>query len=384
METLTRPPWMSEGHEMLADTARRFVRETITPNDALWRAQHQVDKSAWCKAGELGLLLTDVPGDYGGMDGDFGHAVVLYRALAESVESGFATGCMVHSIVAHYVLSCGTEEQKKQWLPRMASGECIGAVAMTEPGAGSDLKGIRTTAVLDGDHYIVNGSKTYISNALNMGLLVLVAKTEPKAGSKGVSLLLMDPHATPGFRVGQVLDKIGMQAQDTCELFFDNCRVPAANLLGGTEGRGMYQLMDQLPYERAIIGVYAAALMAHAVALAVDWCKQRQVFGKPLIELQNTRFKLAEAATKAEVARVFMDDIVQRQVAGTLDSVTASMAKSWGTQAYGEVVDECLQLFGGAGYMNEFPIARMYTDARVMRIFGGTNEIMKELIARAL
>ncbi len=384
METLTRPSWMTDGHEMLADTARRFVREVIVPNDARWRAQHQVDKSAWLKAGELGLLLADVPGEYGGMDGDFGHAVVLYRALAESAEMGFSAGCMVHAIVSHYVLTCGTEEQKKQWLPRMASGECIGAVAMTEPGAGSDLKGIRTTAVLDGDHYVVNGSKTYISNALNMGLLVLVVKTEPRAGSKGVSLLLMDPHATPGFRVGQVLDKIGMQSQDTCELFFDDCRVPAAHLLGGIEGRGMYQLMDQLPYERAIIGVVAAALMAHAVALAVDWCKQRQVFGKPLIELQNTRFKLAEAATRAEVARVFMDDIVQRQVAGTLDGVTASMAKWWGTQTYGEVVDECLQLFGGAGYMNEFPIARMYTDARVMRIFGGTNEIMKELIARAL
>ncbi len=384
METLSRPQWMSEGHEMLADTARRFVREAITPNDALWRAQHQVDKSAWRKAGELGLLLADVPGEYGGMDGDFGHAVVLYRALAESVETGFAAGCMVHAIVAHYLMSCGTEDQKTHWLAKMASGECIGAVAMTEAGAGSDLKAIRTTAVREGDHYVINGSKTYISNALNMGLLLLVVKTEPKAGSKGVSLMLMDPHATPGFRVGQVLDKMGLQAQDTCELFFDNCRVPVGNLLGGTEGRGMYQLMDQLPYERAIIGVYAAALMAQAVALAVDWSKQRQVFGRNLLELQNTRFKLAEAATKAEVARVFMDDLVQRQLAGTLDGVTASMAKWWVTQTYGEVVDECLQLFGGAGYMTEFPISRMYTDARVMRIFGGTNEIMKELIARSL
>ncbi|MES3000795.1 MAG: acyl-CoA dehydrogenase family protein [Pseudomonadota bacterium] len=381
---MTRPAWMSEGHEMLADTARRFVREAIVPNDARWRAQHQVDKSAWRLAGELGLLLTDVPGEYGGMDGDFGHEVAILRALAESPEMGFAAGRMVHAIVAHYVLACGTEDQKKQWLPRMASGECIGAVAMTEPGAGSDLKGIRTTAVLDGDHYVVNGSKTYISNALNMGLLVLVVKTEPKAGSKGVSLLLMDPHATPGFRVGQVLDKIGMQAQDTCELFFDGCRVPAANLLGGAEGRGMYQLMEQLPYERAIIGVYSSALMAQAVALTVDWCKQRQAFGKPLIELQNTRFKLAEASTKAEVARVFIDDVIRLRIAGTLDSVTASMAKSWCTETYGDVIDECLQLFGGAGYMTEFPIARMYTDARVMRIFGGTNEIMKELIARAL
>ncbi|MES2992447.1 MAG: acyl-CoA dehydrogenase family protein [Pseudomonadota bacterium] len=382
--TTTRPAWMSEGHELLADTARRFVREAIDPNDARWRAQHRVDKAAWQRAGELGLLLTDVPGAYGGMDGDFGHEVAIYRALAESPEMGFAAGRMVHAIVAHYVLACGTEAQKTHWLPKMAAGDCIGAIAMTEPGAGSDLKGIRTTAVLDGDHYVVNGSKTYISNALNMGLLVLVAKTDPAAGSKGVSLLLMDPHATPGFRCGPVLDKIGMHAQDTCELFFDDCRVPAANLLGGTEGRGMYQLMDQLPYERALIGVYSAALMARAVALTVEWCKQRQVFGKPLIELQNTRFQLAEASTRAEVARVFVDDVIRRQIDGTLDGTTASMAKWWVTQTHGEVVDACLQLFGGAGYMNEVPIARMYADARVMRIFGGTNEIMKELIARTL
>ncbi|HEY9240209.1 MAG TPA: acyl-CoA dehydrogenase family protein [Burkholderiaceae bacterium] len=384
MDASTRPAWMNESHEALGDSARRFVREAITPNDLRWRAQHRVDTSAWRQAGELGLLLTDVPADYGGMDGDFGHEVAILRALAESPEMGFAAGRMVHAIVAHYLLACGTEAQKQQWLPKMAAGTSIGAIAMTEPGAGSDLKGIRTTAVLDGDHYVVNGSKTYISNALNMGLLVLVAKTDPAAGSKGVSLLLLDAHATPGFRCGAVLDKMGMHAQDTCELFFDGCRVPADQVLGGVEGRGMYQLMEQLPYERALIAVYSAAVMAQAVALAVDWCRQRQAFGKPLIELQNARFQLAEASTRAAVARVFVDDVVRRRLDGTLDGVTASMAKWWVTQTHGEVVDACLQLFGGAGYMNEFPIARMYTDARVMRIFGGTNEIMKELIARAL
>ncbi len=384
METLTRPTWMSEGHDMLADTALRFAQQEIAPNDAKWRAQHCVDKSAWRKAGELGLLLADVPGEYGGMDGDFGHEAVIYRALAQQPEFGFAAGRMVHAIVAHYILNCGTEAQKKHWLPQMATGDCIGAVAMTEAGAGSDLKGIRTTAVMEGGHYVINGSKTYISNALNMGVLVLVAKTDPAAGSKGVSLILMEPHKTEGFRVGQVLDKMGMQAQDTCELFFDNCLVPAENLLGGEQGRGMYQLMDQLPYERALIGVYSAALMAQAVKLTVDWCNERKAFGQTLLGFQNTRFKLAEIATRADIARVYMDHVVQQRVAGRLTGTTGSMAKWWGTQTYCEVIDECVQLFGGAGYMNEYPIARMYTDARVMKIFGGTNEIMKELIARSL
>lgn len=384
METNTRSPWITESHGMLADTALRFAQEEVAPHDAKWRAQHRVDKSAWLKAGALGLLLTDVPAEYGGMDGDFGHEAVIIRALAQQPESGFATGRMVHAIVSHYILGCGTEAQKKYWLPKMASGECIGAVAMTEPGAGSDLKGIRTTAVRDGGDYVINGSKTYISNALNMGVLVVVAKTDPAAGSKGVSLILMEPHTTEGFRVGQVLDKMGIQAQDTCELFFDNCRVPAENLLGGDQGRGMYQLMDQLPYERAVIGVYAAALTAQAVKLTVDWCNERKAFGQVLLNFQNTRFKLAEIATKADIARVYMDSIIQQRVEGTLSGPTASMAKWWGTQTYCDVIDECVQLFGGAGYMNEYPIARMYTDARVMKIFGGTNEIMKELIARAL
>jgi acyl-CoA dehydrogenase len=375
---------MTEEHELLAATARRFTEQEIIPNDERWRKQHRVDKETWKKAGELGLLCTDVPEAYGGMGGDFGHDAVIYHELSRATEFGFSGGRAVHAITSHYMLNCGTEEQKKTWLPRMASGEAIGAVAMTEPGAGSDLKGVRTRAERRGNKYVINGSKTYISNALNMGMLLVVAKTDAAAGSKGISLILMEPHGTPGFSVGRVLDKIGMQSQDTCELFFQDCEVPVENVLGGVEGRGMYQLMDQLPYERAILGLIAAYGMERAVALTIEYTKDRKAFGQPIFDFQNSRFKLAELATKATVARVFADFIVGQRIGGTLDTATASMAKWWSTDVFCEVVDECLQLFGGAGYMNEYPIARMYADARVMRIFGGTNEIMKELIARSL
>jgi acyl-CoA dehydrogenase len=379
-----RAAWMTEEHELLASMARRFTEEEVVPNDERWRKEHRVDKSTWKKAGELGLLCTDVPETYGGMGGDFGHDAVIYRELAQSSEIGFSAGRAVHAIAAHYILNCGTEAQKEYWLPRMATGEAIGAIAMTEAGAGSDLKGIRTSAQRSGDNYVINGSKTYISNALNMGVLILVAKTDSAAGSKGISLILLEPHGMPGFSVGRVLDKIGMPSQDTCELFFDNCEVPVENILGGVEGRGMYQLMDQLPYERAMLGLICAYLTERAVALTVEYTKERKAFGQPIFDFQNSRFKLAELATKATVARVFADYIVAQRMAGKLDTNIASMSKWWGTDVYCEVVDECLQLFGGAGYMNEYPIARMYADARVMRIFGGTNEIMKELIARSL
>ncbi len=379
-----RAAWMTEEHEQLAATARRFTEQEVIPNDERWRKQHRVDKETWKKAGELGLLCTDIPEALGGMGGDFGHDAVIYHALAQASEFGFSGGRAVHAITAHYIANCGTEAQKQLWLPRMAAGDAIGAVAMTEPGAGSDLKGVRTRAEKRGDKYVVNGSKTYISNALNMGVLLLVARTDPAAGSKGISLIIMEPHGTQGFTVGRVLDKIGMASQDTCELFFQDCEVPAENVLGGVEGRGMYQLMDQLPYERAILGLVATYGMERAVALTLEYTKDRKAFGQAIFDFQNSRFKLAELATKATVARVFADHIVVRCIAGTLDTATASMAKLWCTDVYCEVVDECLQLFGGAGYMNEYPIARMYADARVMRIFGGANEIMKELIARSL
>jgi acyl-CoA dehydrogenase len=379
-----RPSWMSEEHDLLAATARRFTDEEIIPNDERWQKQHRVDKEAWLKAGELGLLCTDISDEYGGMGGDFGHDAVIYRELARANEFGFTGGRSVHAIVAHYFQNCGTEAQKRQWLPRMASGEAIGAVAMTEPGAGSDLKGVRTRAVLKGDRYVINGSKTYISNALNMGVLILVAKTDPDAGSKGISLFVMDPYNTPGFTVGRVLDKIGMASADTCELFFQDCEVPAENVLGGVEGRGMYQLMDQLPYERATIALNATSTMRRAVELTIAYTRERKAFGQAIFDFQNSRFKLAELATQATVAHVFLDFVIAQRIAGKLDDSTASMAKWWTTQGVCDVVDECLQLFGGAGYMNEYPIARLYADVRVMKIFGGANEIMKDLIARSL
>jgi acyl-CoA dehydrogenase len=377
-----RPAWMSDEHAMLGDAARRFTTEQILPNDDRWRRQHRVDLETWKLAGELGLLLTDVPEAYGGMGGDFGHEAVIYRELARATEFGFTGGRGVHAIVAHYLLHCGTEEQKHAWLPRMAVGEAIGAIAMTEPGAGSDLKGIRTRAERRGDTYVINGSKTYISNALNMGILILVAKTDPSAGSSGMSLILVDPRNTPGCSVGRVLDKVGMPSQDTCELYFEDCEVPADNVLGGVEGQGMYQLMRQLPYERAILGLIAANYSEQALAMTVAYTRDRTAFGKPLFELQNTRFKLADIATTVHVGRVFNDFVIGQLIAGTLDSATASMNKLWSSESLGSVVDQCVQLFGGAGYMNEYPIARMYADARVMRIFGGASEIMRELIAR--
>jgi acyl-CoA dehydrogenase len=379
-----RPAWMTEEHDLLAATARRFTEQEIVPNDERWRQQHRVDKEAWKKAADLGLLLTDVPEAYGGVGGDFGHDAVIYRELSRASEFGFTGGRAVHAIAAHYILNCGTDTQKQYWLPRMASAEAIGAIAMTEPGAGSDLKGVRTRAERRGDRYVINGSKTYISNALNMGVLLVVAKTDRDAVSQAMSLMLMEPHGTPGFSVGRVLDKIGMPSQDTCELFFQDCEIPAENVLGGVEGRGMYQLMGELPYERAIIGYVASCYMQRAVELTIDYTKERKAFGQTIFEFQNSRFTLAELATKATVARVFSDFIVAERIAGRLDSATASMAKWWNTDMLDDVVDECLQLFGGAGYMNEYPIARMYADARVMRIFGGANEIMKELISRSL
>jgi acyl-CoA dehydrogenase len=306
----------------------------------------------------------------------------VFEELQRANVTGF--GKHVHSIVAHYLLDYGSAEQKARWLPRMAAGETIGAIAMSEPGAGSDLQGVRTRAVRDGDHYVVDGSKTFISNGYLADLICLVVKTDPAAGARGVSLLMVETADLKGFRCGRILDKVGMHAQDTAELFFDDVRVPAANLLGGQEGRGFHQLMQQLPWERTIVAVAAVAAIERAVELAVEYTKQRQAFGKPLIEMQNTRFRLAECKTTAQVARVFLDDCIERVMAGTMDAATASMAKWWTTEQQCRVIDECVQLFGGYGYMMDVPIGKMYADARVQKIYGGANEIMKELIARSL
>ena len=377
-----RSPWMNDELAMFRDAVRRFVETELAPHEARWCGQQHVDRDAWRKAGEMGILLCDVPEEYGGAGATFAHECVVFEELQRANVTSF--GKHVHSIVAHYVVAYASEAQKQRWLPRMASGEWIAAIAMSEPAAGSDLQGIRTRAVRDGDHYVVNGSKTFISNGHMADLVCLVVKTDVTAGAKGTSLLMVETQDLPGYRRGRVLDKIGLHGQDTAELFFDDVRVPAENLLGGIEGRGFVQLMEQLPWERTIIAVAAVAAIERAVELTVEYTKERKAFGRALFELQNTRFKLAECRTNAHVARVFLDSCIARMMDGTLDTATASMAKWWTTEMQCQVIDECLQLFGGYGYMREYPIAQMYADARVQRIYGGSNEIMKEIIARSL
>lgn len=374
--------WMNEDLAIFRDAAARFIDTQMVPHDAAWRAQQHVGREIWRKAGDLGLLCTDVSAEYGGGGGDFRHEAVLYEELGRRGLSGFGQG--VHSICAHYLVNHGTDEQRRRFLPRMASGELIGAIGMTEPAAGSDLQGIRTRAIRDGDHYVINGSKIFITNGYLSGLIALVVKTSPSEGAKGTSIIMVETAALNGFRVGRILDKMGMKAQDTAELFFEDVRVPAANLLGGAEGQGFYQLMSDLPYERALIAVAAVAAMEGAVAQTLQYVKQRKAFGKTIAEFQNTKFKLAELATKTRIARIFVDDCIAKIVAGTLDTVSASMAKYWVTDTQQEVLDECVQLHGGYGYMNEYLVCRMFADARVQRIYGGTNEIMKEVISRSL
>jgi acyl-CoA dehydrogenase len=375
-------PWMDEDLAIFRDAVARFLEVEMVPNEGQWRKQQHVGRDIWRKAGAMGLLCTDIPAEYGGVGGDFRHEAVLYQELARRGLSGFGQG--VHSICAHYFINHGTEEQKHRFLPHMASGALIGAIGMTEPGAGSDLQGLKTRAVLDGDDYVINGSKIFITNGYLAGLIALVVKTQAGAGAKGTSIIMVETKDLKGFRVGRILDKMGMKAQDTAELFFEDVRVPAANLLGGVEGQGFYQLMGDLPYERAVIAVVAVAAMEGALAETIKYVRDRRAFGKSIAEFQNTKFKLAEIATKTHIARVFIDDCIAKIVAGTLDTITASMAKYWVTDTQQEVLDECVQLHGGYGYMNEYLVCRMFADSRVQRIYGGTNEIMKELISRAL
>ena len=379
--TLTSP-WMTPELETFRASVRRFVASEIVPHQQRWREQQHVDSALWRKAGELGLLLADVPDDFGGSGGSFAHQAVVFEELASAGDTAF--GLHVHAIVAHYLLNHGTEEQKVKYLPRLARGDMIAAIAMSEPGAGSDLKGIRTTATRTDVGYRLNGSKTFISNGYLADLVLVVAKTDPAAGAKGISLMLMETADNPGFRVGRILDKMGQKGQDTCELFFDDAIVPFANVLGGEEGRGFAQLMSELPYERTIVGVAGVACIERALELTVTHARERRAFGQALIEMQNTRFVLAECKTEATVARVFVDRCIEDLVAGRMDTVQASMAKYWITDLQCKIVDRCLQLFGGYGYMLEYPIAQLYLDARVQRIYGGANEIMKEIIARSL
>ncbi|HKS48599.1 MAG TPA: acyl-CoA dehydrogenase family protein [Amycolatopsis sp.] len=363
------------------ELARTFCQKELVPHQEHWSARKQVDRELWSKAGEVGLLTLSVPEEYGGGGGTFAHEAVLYEEQARAGDS--AWGVSVHNgIVAPYLLQYASEEKKREWLPKFASGELIGAIAMTEPGAGSDLQGIKTRAVRDGDFYVINGAKTFVTNGGLADLVVVAVKTDPDAGAKGVSLIAVET-STPGFRRGRLLDKIGLTGQDTAELFFDDVRVPAANLLG-TEGQGFVQLMQQLPQERLIIAVGAVAGMETVVDQTIAYTKARTAFGKPVFAFQNTKFTLAEAATEAAVARAFLDQCVERHLRGELDVPGAAMVKLWTTERVNKVVDDCLQLFGGYGYMTEYPVARAWADVRISRILGGTSEIMKEIISRTL
>ncbi len=378
--------WMDEELALLRDSVARFLEREITPDWEKWEAQGFVDREAWLKAGQAGLLCASIPEAYGGGGGTMGHEIVIIQELGRAgLGGGFGAGNSVSSgIVAHYILNYGSEAQKQRWLPAMARGEIVGAIAMSEPGAGSDLQGVATTARKAPGGYVINGQKTWITNGQCADLIIVVAKTDPAAGAKGISLIAVEPAVAKGFTRGKRLSKLGMHAQDTSELFFDEVLVPEENLLGGEPGRGFVQLMQQLAWERMQIAISATVAMESAVDLAVDYVKQRKLFGKQLAEFQNTQFKLAECKTEAVVARRFVDGLIVDLLAGRLDPETAAMAKLWTTETQGRVIDACLQFFGGFGYVTEYPIARLYADARVTRIFGGTSEVMKLIISRTL
>jgi len=377
-----RPSWMDENLDIYRNSVSRFVENEMQPHDERWREQGHIDKEVWRKAGAQGFLCSDIPAEYGGGGADFRYEAVFFEEQWRRGLTGMGQG--VHSISAHYIFNHGTEEQKLKYLPKMASGEMIAAIAMTEPGTGSDLQAITTKAVKDGEHYVINGSKIFITNGYLCELLVLIVKTDTNAGGKGVSLLLLETADLPGYRVGKKLKKMGQKAQDTVELFFEDVRVQQSQLLGGEEGKGFYQLMSDLPYERSTVGIQGVALMEGAIAETLAYVKERQVFGKPLMEMQNTRFKLAEVASLTRAARLFIDSCIEKVVNGELDNATASMSKWWISELQQKIVDECLQLHGGYGYMDEYLICRMYADSRVARIYAGTSEIMLEVVARSL
>jgi len=380
---LPRPAWMTEDLIMLEDQARRFLAAELVPHVERWSEDGMMDRSTWTKLGEAGLLCAGIPEEYGGAGGSFAHETVINREIA--LAGLDSIGAPLHSgIVAPYILRYGTEEQKRHWLPRMATGELIGAIAMSEPGTGSDLQGVRTTARKSGNGYVLNGSKTFITNGQHANLIVVVAKTDPGRGAKGTSLMVVETDDAPGFRRGRKLRKLGLDWADTSELFFEDVALRPEQLLGTEEGQGFIQLMTELPQERLLVATAAVGMIERALALTIDYVKQRKAFGKAIIEFQNTQFVLAECKSEATIGKVFHDHCVERHLGRALDTVTASMAKYWLTDLQNTVVDRCLQLFGGYGYMDEYPISRMYRDARVQRIYAGTNEIMKLLIARSL
>ncbi|NOD75806.1 MULTISPECIES: acyl-CoA dehydrogenase family protein [unclassified Ruegeria] len=374
--------WVTDEHRMFADMAGRFMDDELTPNIETWVENGVVDRGFWRKAGETGLMAGAIPEEYGGVGGGMGFdAITAYEQGARG-DAGWGYG--IQSIVTHYLTAYGSEDQKHKWLPKLASGEMVGALAMTEPSTGSDVQAVQTTAEKDGNSYRLNGSKIFITNGQSADLIIVAAKTDKSEGARGVSLIVVETEGADGFRRGRNLKKLGMKGNDTAELFFEDVKVPMTNLLGAEEGQGFYQLMKQLPWERLNIAIMALGAIDFAIAETVKYVQERKAFGQRVMDFQNTRFKLAECKTKAEVLRSFINDCVAKLEAGELDAATASMAKYWGSEVQNEIMHECLQLFGGYGFMMEYPIARLYADARVQMIYGGTNEVMKELIARSI
>jgi alkylation response protein AidB-like acyl-CoA dehydrogenase len=382
---VAEPDFMADPEiTMFAESAKRFLQREAPPERVQrWREAGQVERDIWTKAGQGGFLGVSIPAEYGGAGGDFRHDVALVQEVSRSGAEGFAIS-LHNVIVLPYILLHGTEEQRRRWLPRLCAGELVAAIAMSEPGAGSDLQSIRTTALKDGNGYRINGSKTFISNGQIADFIVVVAKTDPTKGARGVSLLIVETDQVDGFARGKKLDKIGNEAQDTSELFFDNVFVPADNLLGSEEGRGFYQLMAELPRERLLMAIGGVVTIERALETTIDYVKNRKAFGQPIFDFQNTQFKLADAKAKATVAKIFVNECLRQAVAGTLDNTTSAIAKLWVTETEWQIVDDCLQLHGGYGYINEYPIAHMFRNSRVQRIYGGSSEIMKVLIARSM
>ncbi len=377
------PAWWTEEVSLLRAMAERFSETEIVPHYARFEKQGMVDRALWTKAGAQGLLCAGHPAEYGGAGGTYAHEAAITEALGHTGADGF--GLPLHNVVASpYILHYGSEEQKQRWLPRLATGELVAAIAMTEPSAGSDLQGLRTSARKSGNHYVVNGSKTFITNGQLANLIILVTKTDTSAGARGTSLMVIETDEVQGFERGRNLDKIGVHANDTSELFFNDVRIPAENLLGHEEGQGFAQLMSQLPQERLLIASQAMAMIERALAVTVGYVRERKVFGRPVLDFQTTQFRLAELKSEATMMKVFINHCVAEHLEGRLSATLASMVKYLSTDLQFKIVDACLQLHGGYGYMDEYPIARMFRDSRVQRIYGGTNEIMKVLIARSL
>ena len=374
--------WFDEEHQLFQDMVRRFLADRHTPNVEKWRKQGVVDRSFWKETAEVGILGATIPEAYGGSGLPLSYD---YITLLEQARCGdFGWGFGIQSYVTHYIVNYGTEEQKQKWLPGLVSGDLVCSLGMTEPGAGSDLKSIKTSAVRRGDKYIINGSKTFITNGQSSDLICLAVKTDTTLGARGVSMIIVETANAKGFTRGRNLAKLGMKANDTSELAFDDVEVPAENLLGETEGQGFVQMMHQLPWERLGIAATALGAMDHALAETLAYVKERKAFDQRLMDMQNTRFKLAECKTRIEVTRSFVESCLEKLLVGELDAATASMVKYWSSECQSFVTDELLQLFGGYGYMLEYPISHAFADARVQRIYGGTNEIMKEVIARSL